>query len=155
MFTILCSVYSAFVGIGNTLVAFKPNQQVLLSNECSSIFYSWPNWREKGSYFGVEKPIELSSKLSLTSGDNVNYYKNVHRPVPTRRNRKHLGNFQNKSVISPFNWVSRYILLGQTEGKRKSFFGGCKKRGSRCEITPKSTWLSQKMKTSLLLWNLK
>ena len=27
--------------------------------------------------------IDLSSKLSLTSGRNVNYYKNVHHPIPT------------------------------------------------------------------------
>ena len=41
----------------------------------------------------------------------------------------HPGNFQNKLVSSPFNWVSRYIsLLGQTEEERKVFFGGWKKR---------------------------
>ena len=27
--------------------------------------------------------IDLSSKLSLTCGGNVNYYKNVHHPFPT------------------------------------------------------------------------
>ena len=27
--------------------------------------------------------IDLSSKLSLTSGGNVNYYKSVHHPIPT------------------------------------------------------------------------
>ena len=27
--------------------------------------------------------IDLSSKLSLTCGDNVNYYKSVHHPIPT------------------------------------------------------------------------
>ena len=31
--------------------------------------------------------IDLSSKLSLTCGDNVNYYKSVHHPIPTRANR--------------------------------------------------------------------
>ena len=27
--------------------------------------------------------IDLSSKLSLTCGGNVNYYNSVHRPIPT------------------------------------------------------------------------
>ena len=55
--------------------------------------------------------IDLSSELSLTYGGNVNFYKSVHHPIPTRGNREHPGNFQNKSVSSPFNWVSRYILF--------------------------------------------
>ena len=40
---------------------------------------------------------------SLTSGGNFNYDKSVHHPIPTRRNRENPGNFQNKSVSSPFN----------------------------------------------------
>ena len=36
-------------------------------------------------------------------GENVNYYKSVHHPIPTPDNREHFGNFQNKSVSSPFN----------------------------------------------------
>ena len=35
--------------------------------------------------------------------DNVNYYKRVYQPIPTRENREHPGNFQNKSVNSAFN----------------------------------------------------
>ena len=34
---------------------------------------------------------------------NVNYYKSVHHPVATRKNREHSGNFQKKSVSSAFN----------------------------------------------------
>ena len=30
------------------------------------------------------KSIDLSHELSLTCGDNVNLYKNVHQPIPTR-----------------------------------------------------------------------
>ena len=48
------------------------------------------------------KTIDLSSKLSLICGGNVNYYKNVHHPILTCGNRKNPGNFQNKSVNSPF-----------------------------------------------------
>ena len=48
------------------------------------------------------KSIYLSNK-SFTCGGNVNYYKSVQHPVPTRENREHPGNFQNKSVGSSFN----------------------------------------------------
>ena len=49
------------------------------------------------------KSIDLSYELSLTCGGNVNYYKSVHYPIPTRENREHLGNFENKSVSPAFN----------------------------------------------------
>ena len=49
------------------------------------------------------KSIEVFYKLSLTCGGNVTYYKSVHHPIPTRQNSEHPGNFQNKSVSSPFN----------------------------------------------------
>ena len=57
---------------------------------------------------------------------NVNYYISVHLPIPTHGNREHPGNFQNKSVSSPFNWLSRYILFFP-KLKWKALFGGCKK----------------------------
>ena len=41
--------------------------------------------------------------LCLTCGGNVNYCKSVHQPIPTRENKEHPGNFQNKSVSSTFN----------------------------------------------------
>ena len=47
--------------------------------------------------------IDLSYELSLTSGVNVKYYKSVHHCIPTRENREHRDNFQNKSVSSAFN----------------------------------------------------
>ena len=34
---------------------------------------------------------------------NVNYYKSVHHLIPTNENKKHPGNFENKSVSSPFS----------------------------------------------------
>ena len=49
------------------------------------------------------KSIVLSYKLSMGRGGNVNYYKSVHHPIPTRGKREHPGNFQNKSVSSPLN----------------------------------------------------
>ena len=66
--------------------------------------YSVPGqtaWRKKT--FFEWKSIDLSYELSLTCGVNVNYYKSVHQPIPTRENREHPGNFQNKSVSSAFN----------------------------------------------------
>ena len=47
--------------------------------------------------------IDLSYKLSVTCGGNVNYYKNGYHPISTRGNREHPGNFENKSVSFPFN----------------------------------------------------
>ena len=66
------------------------------------------------------KSIDLSYELSLTYGDNVNYYKSVPHPIPTRENREHHGSFQNKSVSSTFNWVSWYFLfLAKLKGARR------------------------------------
>ena len=43
-------------------------------------------------------------------------------------NRKHPGNFQNKLVSSPFNWVSRYILfLAKLKRRRRAFFEGARR----------------------------
>ena len=42
---------------------------------------------------------DLPHELSLTCGSNVNYYKSVHQPIPTRENREHPGNFQSESIF--------------------------------------------------------
>ena len=60
-------------------------------------------FKRKMKAFLEWKSIDLSYELSLTCGVNVNYYKSVHHPIPTRKNRRHTGNFQNKSVSSAFN----------------------------------------------------
>ena len=74
------------------------------------------------------KGIDLSSKLSLTCGGNINYYESVHHPIPTRGNRAHPGNFQNKLVRSPFNLESRYILfLAKLKGKGRPFLEGARR----------------------------
>ena len=49
------------------------------------------------------KSIDVFYELSLTCGVNVNCYKSIHHPIPTRKNRRYTGNFQNKSVSSAFN----------------------------------------------------
>ena len=112
----------------------------------------------RGKAFLKWTSIDLSSKLSLTYGRIVNYYKSAHHPVPTpaRGNREHPGNFQNKLVNSPFNWVSRYILLHcmecvqirsfsglhfpafelnteRYEGERRPFLGGARRETTLCD----------------------
>ena len=37
----------------------------------------------------------------MGGGSNANYYKSVQRPIPTRGNREHSGDFQNKSASFP------------------------------------------------------
>ena len=67
--------------------------------------YSVPGQTTEGKRkaFFEWKSIYSSYELSLTCGVNVNYYKSVHYPFPTREDREHPGNFQNKSVSSAFN----------------------------------------------------
>ena len=72
----------------------------------SAQVYSVPGQTEgKRKAFFEWKSMHLLYELSLTCGVNV------HHPIPTRENREHPGNSQNKLVSSAFNWVSRYILL--------------------------------------------
>ena len=66
--------------------------------------YSVPDQTEgRRKAFLEWEGIDLSYELSLTCGHNVNYYKSVHHPIPTRENKEHPSNFQNKSVSSAFN----------------------------------------------------
>ena len=107
------SVYSACVGVGNTLVAFTTKQEVV-----SSSFKWMPKWSEREGLFEVN--------IYCIWG-NVHYYKSVHHPIPTLpvgiRNTQ-----ENKSVNSTlFNRVSRYILLlSKLKGKERPFLEGCK-----------------------------
>ena len=71
--------------------------------------------------------IDLSFKLSVTYGDNVNYYKSVHHPIPILPvgTGNTLAIFKTNQYwvnSSPFNWVSRYSLLAQTKRKKKDRF---------------------------------
>ena len=71
--------------------------------------------------------METHRLTSLTCVGNINYYKSVHNPIPSRTNREQPGNFQNESVTSPFSWVSRSILfLAKMKGE-KGLFEGMKK----------------------------
>ena len=92
----------------------------------SARVYSFPGQTE-GSWKALFewKSIDLSYELPFICGGNINYYKSVLHPIPSRENREHPSNFQNKSVSSACNWVSRYILfLGKQKGRGRPF---CKK----------------------------
>ena len=116
------------MGIVNTLVSFKQVSKLFF--QISAQVYSVPGPTEgRRKAFLEWKSIDLYSinlhvgtfeLTSLTCGGNVNCYESDHHPSPTRGNREHLGNFENKWVSSPFSWVYS-SLLGQTKGERKAF----------------------------------
>ena len=68
----------------------------------SAQVYFVPGQTEGRRPFWNGKALTYPMNYLLHVG-NVNYYKSVHQPIPTRGNREHPGNFQNKSVSSPFN----------------------------------------------------
>ena len=93
----------------------------------NTLVYSVPGQTEgRRKAFLEWKSIDLSSKLSLTCGGNVNYYKSVYHPFPTRGKREHPGNFQNKSVSSLYNWF--YILfLAKLKGRGRPYMEGARR----------------------------
>ena len=95
---------------------------------CAQV-YSVPGQTERGrKTFSEWKGIDLSYEISLKCGGSDNYYKSVHHPIPTPANREYPCNFQNKSVSSAFNWVSRYIFfLGKLKGRGRSFLKGARR----------------------------
>ena len=78
----------------------------------------------RGKAFLKCKSIDLSSKLSVTYGGNINYYKNVHHPIPTLP----LGTGYTQVISEQISKLSFqlsfqiYSLLAQTEAERKDFF---------------------------------
>ena len=125
--------------------------------QISAQVYSVPGQTEgRRKVFLGWTSIDLSPKLYLTCGFNVNYYKSVHHPIPTLP--VGIGNtltiFKTNQYALLSISVQVYSLLGQTEEERKAVFGRCKKEGC-IEITKstppphpptpcphKSTWLS-------------
>ena len=102
-------------------------------------------WDRRPFWSGQEVLIYPLNYLLPTYRGNVNYYKSVHHPIPTLGNRKHPGHFQNKSVNSTFNCVSRYILfLPKLKRKERPFLDGCKKGDhiARLSLGWYKTWKS-------------
>ena len=98
----------------------------------SAQVYSVPGQTEgKRKTFFEWESIDISFELSLTCEVNIDNYKSVHHPIPTRGNREHPRNFQNKSVSSAFNWVFRYIIfLTKLKGKGRLFLEGPKREAT-------------------------
>ena len=92
------------------MFTFLSTLPVKLSKQIGKLFFQMrpqvyfvPGETERRKKVFLErKSIGLSYELSLTCARNVNYYKGVHHHIPTRVNRKHPGNFQNKSGTSVF-----------------------------------------------------
>ena len=65
--------------------------------------------------------IDWSSKLSLTCGGNVNYYKSVHPPIATlgTGNGEHPGNFKKKKISKVSFQMSAERIRSMAKLKRK------------------------------------
>ena len=108
--------------------------------------------RNRRKVFLEWKSIDLSYKLSLTCKGNVSYYKSVHLPIATRGSRKHPGNFQNKSVSSPFNWVSSYILyLVKLKGRGRFFLKGGRRAATLWDYPQEHLFVIRDEKVSLFV----
>ena len=116
--------------------------------QMSAQVYSLPNPTEgrKKAFFEGGKHRFLSSKLSLTYGGNVNHFKNVHHlsVYSACGNREHLTVFKTNQYIQVYS-------LGQNEGVRKAFFGGCKKGCPIVRLHPRAFGCYERLKKSLLL----
>ena len=94
--------------------------------------------------------------LSLTYGANVNYCVKCssYYSYSACWSRENPGNFQNKSISSPFNWVSRYILfLAKLRGK-KDLIWRVQEGGPHCErlVVIKDVYPFVKFEIILPLW---
>ena len=101
--------------------------------QTSAQIYSVPGETEGRRRPSLEwTSIDLSSKLPLTCGGNVNCYKSVHHPSPTLPVGigNTLGIFKTNQLRSPFNWVRRYVLfLAKLKRIGRPYLEG-KRRGS-------------------------
>ena len=137
------------------LPVWKQGIQWQISKQISTLFfqmsaqvYSAPCQTEGKRKAFLDWKNILILKQTLICGSNVNCYKSVHHP--TCGNREYTGNFQNKSVSSPFNWVSRCILfLAKLKRIGRSFFEGCKKGGHIVRLGPRALGCHKAMSKGL------
>ena len=105
----------------------------------SDQLYSVPGQTEdRKKTFWNWTSMDFSSKLSLTCGGNVNYYKRVHHPIPTLACRIREQLSKQISKLSFQLSVQVYSLLDQTEGERTAFFGERKNGGHIVSLHPKA-----------------
>ena len=92
----------------------------------------------RGKAFLKRKSIDLSYKLSLINGSNVNYYKSVHHPIPT-----HPMGTGSTLEISKTNQQTLLLIEfpdifpSCPNCRGKNVFGRVQKGGPHCEITPR------------------
>ena len=82
--------------------------------------------------------IDLSSKLSFTFGSNVNYYKKVHHPIPTRlvRIRNTLAIFKTNQQVLLSNECPGIFSSWPNWRGNEGLFWIVQDGKSHCEITP-------------------
>ena len=107
----------------------------------------------EGKLFGMEKH-KLSLWTYILYGGNVNYYKNVHHPILTRKNREHPVSKLISKLCFQLSFQV-YSLLGQTLGEREAFFDGCKKRSHIVRLPRRALGCHKRWKSISFLWNLK
>ena len=100
--------------------------------------------------------IDLYSELSFAYGGNVNYCKSAHHHIPTLT----VGIRNTMTIFKTSHWA---LLSFECTGiffswpnwrEEKGLFWRVQEGGPHCEINPKSTRLSWKIKKSFFLWNL-
>ena len=124
----MTSVYFARVGVREYPGNFQ-NETVI-----SKLFFEGSvqvKWEGRPFWSGRESSIyPLNYLLPTYRGNVINYYRTKCSSAYSYSacgNKEHPSNFQYKSVNSPFNWVSRYILfLPKLKGKERYFRKGAK-----------------------------
>ena len=90
----------------------------------------------EGRTFWDEKHRRI---LSYTGEGNRNYYKSVHHLTPTRKNRDHPGNLQNKSVSSLLSVKCSGIFSSYPDWREEEgFFRRVQKGGHIVRLMPKA-----------------
>ena len=87
---------------------------------------------------------DLSFELSFACEGNVSYYRCVYHPIPTLsvRTRNSLAiSRTNPSALVLVEFPDMFSSWRNWRGE-EGLFWRVQERGSHCEITPKSTWLS-------------
>ena len=134
------------------MVAFKANWLVILSNECPTIFCSWPNRREKQDNFWMGKHrLILSLNYLLLVGVMLTIKKTF---IILWEYRTPWQCFKQITSLSFQLSVQVYYLLGQTEGERKACFGEWCKWGHIVRLPPIGLGCHKRWE-SPFLWNLK
>ena len=80
-FTILCLLY--LYGNRKYPGRFQNKSVGLFFQMSAQVYFLLGQTKGIRKVFLNWKSIDLSSKLSLTCGGNINYYKCIHHPVPT------------------------------------------------------------------------